>query len=410
VRSIVKFLDDNAASRLELIRWCPVQFQRYIEGVNIRVHTVAGEVFATRIDTDRVDYRYATSDGGYADLKPSTLPDDTAARCLALAAGLGLELAGIDLIVTDDGEVFCLEVNPGPAFSYYEANSGQEISRAIAHALGQGESIRPWPPQRVSARASATVNSAEMPARATERAVSANEDVAIDDLCVYDKDEAATIADRIEALRDRWLHRSAGLSTVGIAAYIDVMCSDNPERDYYARRDEQNELLMNHFADILEDVGVALARHLGESVRFDSAVALPGFHIFEEIGIAVSSLPSQHFDLQHRGLHWPFEVSEDRLLSFTLAIKLPSLGGGLQYWDITERGLVRQERFRGLDMEQLGSTEPTHFHPYSPGVMAVQMVPVMHRIAPISERFPGDQRITLQGHAVHDGTAWVLYW
>ncbi|MFD8749858.1 hypothetical protein ACFV0O_02545 [Kitasatospora sp. NPDC059577] len=28
------------------------------------MHTVADEVFATRIDTDRVDYRYARHDGG----------------------------------------------------------------------------------------------------------------------------------------------------------------------------------------------------------------------------------------------------------------------------------------------------------------------------------------------------------
>lgn len=146
MRSIVKFLDDDSTSRLPLIRSCPVQFQRYIPGVNIRVHTVAGELFASRIDTNAVDYRYATDDGGYADLKPWTLPDDIAARCLALAAGLGLELAGIDLIFTDDGEVFCLEVNPGPAFSYFELNTGQEIAGAIVRALAEGRSVTPWPP------------------------------------------------------------------------------------------------------------------------------------------------------------------------------------------------------------------------------------------------------------------------
>jgi glutathione synthase/RimK-type ligase-like ATP-grasp enzyme len=40
VRSIVRFLDDEAINRLDLLRWCPVQFQRYIPGVNVRVHTV----------------------------------------------------------------------------------------------------------------------------------------------------------------------------------------------------------------------------------------------------------------------------------------------------------------------------------------------------------------------------------
>ena len=36
-----------------------------------------------------------------------------------LAASLGLPVTGIDLMTTADGDFFCLEVNPGLAFSYY---------------------------------------------------------------------------------------------------------------------------------------------------------------------------------------------------------------------------------------------------------------------------------------------------
>lgn len=135
VRSIVRLLDREAVERLPLIRYCPVQFQRYLTGTNIRVHTVAGEVFATRIETDRVDYRYARNDGGRAVLSPWQPPDDLAERCLRLAGQLGLPLAGIDLMLADDGEVYCFEVNPCPAFTYYEANTGQPIARAVALAL-----------------------------------------------------------------------------------------------------------------------------------------------------------------------------------------------------------------------------------------------------------------------------------
>ncbi|MFD4535840.1 ATP-grasp domain-containing protein [Kitasatospora sp. NPDC059811] len=137
VRSIVRTLDREALDRLPLIRYCPVQFQRYVTGTNVRVHTVAGEVFATRIETDRVDYRYARSDGGRAELSPWQPPDDLAERCLHLAARLGLALAGIDLMLADDGEVYCFEVNPCPAFNYYEANTGQPIAHAIALALAR---------------------------------------------------------------------------------------------------------------------------------------------------------------------------------------------------------------------------------------------------------------------------------
>jgi hypothetical protein len=137
VRSIVRMLDDDALDRLAQVRWCPVQFQRYIHGTNVRVHVVSGEVYATRIETDRIDYRYARRDGGRTDLTPWTLPDDLAQRCVDLAARLGLELAGVDLLLGDDGGTYCFEVNPGPAFNFYEANTNQPIARAIALALSR---------------------------------------------------------------------------------------------------------------------------------------------------------------------------------------------------------------------------------------------------------------------------------
>jgi len=49
-----------------------------------------------------------------------------------LSAALGLDFAGIDLKLTDEGEVYCFEVNPCPAFSYYEHSTGQPIAHAIA--------------------------------------------------------------------------------------------------------------------------------------------------------------------------------------------------------------------------------------------------------------------------------------
>ncbi len=46
VRSIVQTLEDADDERLENLRWCPAQFQAFVEGTNIRVHTVGGEVYA----------------------------------------------------------------------------------------------------------------------------------------------------------------------------------------------------------------------------------------------------------------------------------------------------------------------------------------------------------------------------
>lgn len=143
VRSIVQELDDEADARLEHIRWCPTQFQAFVEGVNLRVHTINGEVFPTAIESDATDYRYAQRQSGeHAELREVVLAEELAERCLRLSASLGLEFAGIDLKITPDDEVYCFEVNPSPAFSYYEGCAGQPISAAVARCLMRGPVAR----------------------------------------------------------------------------------------------------------------------------------------------------------------------------------------------------------------------------------------------------------------------------
>jgi hypothetical protein len=138
VRSIVQTLREADLGRLDLIRWCPTQFQVYVEGTNIRVHTVGSEVFATAVNTSATDYRYADGEeNAYTELKPYELPDELAERCVALSEALELPFAGIDLKITPEGEPFCFEVNPSPAFSYYESHTGQPIARAVARFLAE---------------------------------------------------------------------------------------------------------------------------------------------------------------------------------------------------------------------------------------------------------------------------------
>jgi len=138
VRSIVRTFDKDDAQRVDLIRWCPVQFQEFIEGENVRVHVVGSRVFATRVVSEATDYRYAHEQVGQAaQLQPLSLPDDMAERCVELTAGLGLSFAGIDLKLSPENRCICFEVNPSPGFSYFEAHTGQPIARAVAEYLIQ---------------------------------------------------------------------------------------------------------------------------------------------------------------------------------------------------------------------------------------------------------------------------------
>lgn len=234
---------------------------------------------------------------------------------------------------------------------------------------------------------------------------------AITYLEVLGADECLKVARRVAEISEAWLTRGPGFSTIGVAAYLDIMCSDRPEETYYARLAAQNQLIEREFGWLLERVRKILSERFGRPARYERSVALPGFHIFEQPGITIHEHDSQHFDLQYRYMRWSFEPSDHDVLSFTLAIELPRLGGGLDVWSFTEHDLRRLERLgRRPEMGQLGRTKPHVRYAYSPGSMLVQLQPIMHRIAPIPRAFEGDRRLTLQGHAVADGDHLVLYW
>lgn len=149
-RSIVQELRDGDIGRLPQLEACPSQFQQLIDGVDVRVHVIAdGTAFGTRIASDAADWRYAHLHAMDAEMTTWPLDERLAERCLDLVLALGLEFAGVDLRMTPDGEMFCLEVNPSPAFSAFETATGQPISHALAAYLAR-------PAQVSSARAATT--------------------------------------------------------------------------------------------------------------------------------------------------------------------------------------------------------------------------------------------------------------
>jgi glutathione synthase/RimK-type ligase-like ATP-grasp enzyme len=146
IRSIVSRLSNaDLDERLRRVRNCPTQFQEVIEGEDIRVHTVSGQVFATEIVSDVSDYRYAGRDGGSLSMRVIDLPIHVADACLQMARSLGLVLSGIDLRRTSDNEYYCFEINPSPGFIFYERMTGQPISEAVAHLLRGREPLETEP-------------------------------------------------------------------------------------------------------------------------------------------------------------------------------------------------------------------------------------------------------------------------
>lgn len=134
-RSIVRRFTAEDEARLDRLRAGPVQFQALVPGDDVRVHVVDDAVFAARIQSDVVDYRYAHREGGTAVMSATTLPAAVADHCRRLARRHDLLLAGIDLKQTPAGEYYALEVNPMPGFIGYERGAGLPISEAVVASL-----------------------------------------------------------------------------------------------------------------------------------------------------------------------------------------------------------------------------------------------------------------------------------
>lgn len=129
VRSIVR----EVANDIDFtnVTHCPTLFQERIEGADVRVHVVGEETFATKMTSTADDYRYDSTTAR----EPLPLSGDVSARCVALSKSLGLVLSGIDFRVTPDGRWVCFEVNPSPAFTYFEPWPEAPIADALATFL-----------------------------------------------------------------------------------------------------------------------------------------------------------------------------------------------------------------------------------------------------------------------------------
>jgi glutathione synthase/RimK-type ligase-like ATP-grasp enzyme len=113
----------------------PVQLQELVSGTDIRVHVVGDQLFATRILSDAIDYRFPRPGCAPLRMESAALPRTVSSTCIRVSKLFGLVFSGIDLRETADGQFYFFEANPAPAFSFYEGTSGQPISKALVDLL-----------------------------------------------------------------------------------------------------------------------------------------------------------------------------------------------------------------------------------------------------------------------------------
>ena len=118
---------------------CPAIYQRLIEKqYELRVTVVGEEVFACRINSQahtsaQIDWRAVGYDA--FDLEACQLEASVTKSCRALLRALHLEIGGIDLIVTPQGETVFLEINAAGQWAFVQEATGLPIAAAIARLL-----------------------------------------------------------------------------------------------------------------------------------------------------------------------------------------------------------------------------------------------------------------------------------
>lgn len=222
--------------------------------------------------------------------------------------------------------------------------------------------------------------------------------------------EADAVAAEVHALRAHWRQRDDAhpFFTLGAAAYMDAR--DGRFDDYRAQAAVSNAMLQAHFGDLLERLRAAVERHVGAEVVYDRRLALPGFHVFLFDEAFRRSGASLHYDKQYEHIDWSAigEPDIDRQLSLTLSVRLPAGGGGLLVWNINRIDLERMAPAERIAHSR--ANRVATFEPYEVGTLAIHSGHQLHQIGPAPHLQPGDERITLQAHALPVREGWVLYW
>ena len=131
-----RVIEPSDLEQLESVRYAPVIFQEYIEGVDLRITVVGDEIFAAEIDARNTSYPYdMRMVVGQASVKRVDLPAELKKTLLDLQRRLGLFYGAIDMRRTPAGDYYFFEVNPAGQWLFIEQRTGMPISQAVADLL-----------------------------------------------------------------------------------------------------------------------------------------------------------------------------------------------------------------------------------------------------------------------------------
>ena len=184
--------------------------------------------------------------------------------------------------------------------------------------------------------------------------------------------DTESIVQTILLMKAMWISRSKDYPffTLGRGAYLD-----GKTKEYYKNLPAENEMMVQTFTELYTEVGEALNSVFGEDIYLTSQLRVPGFHIFPSDKKFLKITGNWHQDHPHVTLG----LEDVDSYAFTLAIKLPKSGGGMDYIDEFHQ---RQHLA------------------YNEKDLVIHNGQTIHRIAGMKEYTPNEYRITLQGHII----------
>ncbi|CAM4058255.1 hypothetical protein [Pseudomonas wadenswilerensis] len=135
IRTIAVAVGGPEVARLDLLDRCPTLFQQHVRGYDVRAHMVGASCVGLKIESDRVDYRYAKRQGGNIQVQPIEVPVAEQFRAIEYMHRVGLEFAGFDFKVDASGSWWLLEANPMPGFEFFDQFANDRIGLEVLQSL-----------------------------------------------------------------------------------------------------------------------------------------------------------------------------------------------------------------------------------------------------------------------------------
>ena len=189
------------------------------------------------------------------------------------------------------------------------------------------------------------------------------------------------IVDKVFRLQKHWISRSDEFAfyTLGRNAYLDGKTTE-----YISESRILNPILSQEFCDTYDIIIDHLSDQFKEPIVLNHDLAYPSFHIFVSSPFLLTHAGLWHEDYPHITLG----LGSKDPYTFTVAIKMPTGGGGMDY---IENGMQKYLPYE--EKELIGHDGTT-----------------MHRIASLKKYVPNEFRITLQGHLIRINGVLNMFW